>query len=239
MIFKFLQRPITIDFFISEKYYFAFKNFPIVHSSKFIPNWWKNTPKSSFNWDKFQPDLTTKSCVGIIETFKNGYILPLWSDLAIKIENPDENSWKLQYSFSDNISNLHLHSSEQLPNFYTNYCFLKITCPWLIKFNDNIKIILMDPFYLTSEPKPYITPYGILKNLNGFSQINPFMIFPTTNTELIIKSGTPLLHLIPITEKPLVIKTHMISDIEYNKINSLTTTRSSWFRTGINLMKKK
>jgi len=212
MIFKFLQKPIHINAFVSEKFSYVNEFHPIVPSSKFIPPWWKNTKKSHFDFDKFAEIKTVKGCSGIIETFKNGYILPLWTDLAFLHSN--EENWK--YRFADNKSSITYHGNGQFHNFYTDYSFFKIDAPWWIKTSEDIKILSLDPFYLTNEPKPYMVPYGFL-NTTIILPINFFFFLKKNQqyNQLLIESGTPLLQIIPITEKPIKFTTEVLSEREF------------------------
>ena len=233
MIFKFLQKPIHINAFVPENFSFANEWHPIVPSSKFIPPWWKNTPKSHFNFDEFKAIRTVKGCSGIIETFKNGYILPLWSDLAFSHSN--EKDWK--YQFADQMSTITPHINNQFQNFYTDHSFFKMDVPWLIETSENIKILTLDPFYLTNEPKPYVVPYGFL-NTTMVLPLN-FFLFVKKNQQynhLLLKAGTPLLQIIPITEKPIKFTTEVLSEREC-KLKFNKTRLYTFAHSGLNSIK--
>lgn len=211
MIFKFLQKPITITAVVSESFAFAQKYYPIVPSSKFIPEWWKNTPKSNFDLESFNLSRTVRGCPGIIGSFKNGYIQPMWSDVAFSHEN--ENNWR--FSFADNMSRIDMHSNTQFTNFYENYSFMKMSSPWFLRAPKNLKIFMVDPFYLTNEPKPYIIPYGFLE---GSSISLNYFFFMKKNQgveKILIKAGTPTVQIIPLTDKTIKFTTEIISNREY------------------------
>jgi len=221
MFFNFIKRTIDITACVSEDFAFAEKFYPIVPSSKFIPDWWKNTPKSKFNFEEFRNVRTVRSCPGIMGTFKNGYIQPLWSDLAFKHE--DENYWR--YQFADNLSEIDIHSSEQFVNFYKNYNFYKVNSPWLIRSSENIKFLMVDPFYLFDKPKPYIIPYGFL---DGKVISSNFFFFVEKNLgvkEFLLKSGIPTIQIIPITEKTINFKTEVVSNREFKLLSNTYKVR--------------
>jgi hypothetical protein len=232
MIFKFLNRPITITAFASELYQAQCEQHSIEPSSKFIPNWWKKTPKSEFDFTEFQRKTTVKSCLGIIGTFQNGYIIPLWSDLAIQIR---EDRWR--YEFSDRTSVMDVHPSRQAPNFYENFMHAKISSPWLLKSSTDIKYCFVHPFYGFPNPLPYVTPYGIISSLKKRAPTNIFLFFEKKPTDIILKSGTPLLQIIPLTEKPIIFKREIVSVDEWNKMNNISS-RTSFVGTGLKLLKK-
>lgn len=216
MIFKFLEKPIVIKSILPESYAFVKEMFPITPSHKFIPTHWRKTPKSSFNWEKMRPDTTVKSCSGIINTFTNGFIMPLWSDLAIKIENNDYHTF-----FSDRISKIGVHSNDQFPNFYDDHLFFKVTSPWYFVGNKEFKMALLDPFYTQNKLKPYVMPYGITSSLNKKITTNFFMFVKKEQTNFLIKSGTPIVQILFLTEKNVKIEPEVVTQHEYNKLNSV------------------
>lgn len=233
MIFKFPEKPVVLDCFVSEQYAFVKEHFPLVRSSKYVPEWWKQVPKSNFDWNNFVVNATVKSCSGIIGTFKNGFIHPMWSDLAIKIEN---NEWK--YKYSDELSKLDLHSNEQIPNFYSNHLFFKLTSPWTIN-QKNIKLAFVDPFYTLNTLKPYIIPYGIIEPNFAYNPLNFFMMIPNRDTRLMIKHGTPMIQILPLTDKQIELNMEVLSASDYQKQQSINRTKISFVSRGINKIKLK
>lgn len=217
MIFKFLEKPITIKAIVSEEYSGIVQYHPILPSSKFVPQWWKNTPKSEFDVENWQQKTTTKSCLGIIGTYQTGYIMPLWSDLAINI---DENgNWK--YQFSDEMSKLDCHSNSQAPDFYKDYNLFKIVSPWLLIASQDIKYCYNFPFYTQTSPLPFTMPYGIGAGIKNISATNLFLYLKNKSTKILLTSGLPILHIIPLTEKPIIFKTEVVTNSEYKKYNSI------------------
>lgn len=222
MFFKFLQKPITIKAVVPESFGYAQKYYPMVPSSKFIPSWWKQTPKSQFNFDTFSEENTVRSCSGIMETFKNGYIQPLWCDLALSVNS--DNTYKYQYS--DKKSKITLHNNKQFHNFYEDYFYLKLHSPWAFLTSEPVKFIIIDPFYLTNEPKPYIIPYGFLNDRTATTGLNVFLFLNKKEPKnILIKAGTPLLQMVPITDRPIKFVTEVISNREYA---FLVDTRTVW-----------
>ena len=218
MLFKFLEKPIEITAFIMSDYAWVNTYTPIAPASKYIPGWWKDLPISSNRWGinmEHQVFNTVKSCIGIIGTFQTGYILPLWCDLAVKINS--DGSWATQ--FADLKSVLTPHSNIQIAKFYDDFLYFKLESPWRLRASKEIKFIFCDPFYI-NQKKPYIIPYGIPTTIDKNIFLNPFIMMEKKSTDIIIEHGTPLLHLIPLTEKPIIFKTEVISAEEYLKIGN-------------------
>lgn len=233
MIFKFLQRPITITAYAPDHHLRSCEEYPIVPSSKFVPDWWKKTQKSEFNFEKFEQKLTVKSCVGIMGTFQNGYIIPMWSDLAIQTV---ENIWR--YNFADERSEIHSHGDRQIPGFYENYHKMKMVSPWLLKSSCDLKYCYVQPFYGFTNPTPFLTPYGITTSLKKLSSTNIFLFFEKKPLEVIIKAGTPMLQIIPLTERPIIFKREIIPRQDYIKLVSVND--KIWFgATALKTLTKK
>lgn len=215
MIFKFIQKPIVIDCFLPEHMEHVNEMFPIVKTSKHIPQWWKNTPKSSFDWNNIRTKHTTKNCFGIIGTFTSGFIMPLWSDLAIKTSPSLANTRAV---FSDARSKIDLHHNDQAPNFYDDHYFMKITNPWIMRVKADIKIALLDPFYMNNNTRPYKIPYGMYEPINNIFVANIFLFVPKKENNFIINSGTPMYHVLPITERPIKLNNHIVDGNEYLRL---------------------
>lgn len=225
MIFKFLQKPLVIKAFLPESHASILEMHPILPSSKFIPSQWKNTPKSHFDWEKMLEMTTVRSCSGILGTFTNGYMLPLWSDLAIKTT---ENEW--QFQFSDKRSQIRHHSNNQFYNFYEDYFFLKVDSPWILSSDKDFTATFIDPFYTQNKPKPFVTPYGVMSSINKIIVPNIFLFFKKETNNVLIKSGTPMIHFLFLTEKKVKIETEIITNQEYeNKHTNLNSGLSSTF----------
>ena len=219
MIFKLLEKPIEITALVDENYSFAKEYFPIEPVVKHIPKWWKELlPKSQFDKATQTAKRTVKGCIGIHNTFKNGFILPMWSDLSIKYSSSE---WS--YIFSDETSKLDFHNNDQMPGFYSNYRFFKITSPWLLLANIDIKFATVDAFYLNID-KDYILPPGINETINKVCYTNIFL-FSKPNTDrpyetIFINAGTPIHHIIPLTEQKVTVKNEVISSSEYKKLST-------------------
>lgn len=81
MLKKFLSKPATIKFSTYQHLIGAIPN-PI-HAKKAIPNWYKklknHVGKTSI------VDGTAKRCIPMLEAFSQGYIIPLWVDVLVRV----------------------------------------------------------------------------------------------------------------------------------------------------------
>lgn len=217
MLFFFKETPIVITSYLPAKYNLVEKITPIADARNYFPDWWKNTPSSRFSWDKMTGDNTAKSCPGINHMLQKGAIMPMWCDFALKTKGTD-----FQWQYSDTSSSLKLHTGDQAPGFYPNHSIFKFESPWLIK--TSVSLLYTSPLYLFTEPLDYIIPSGIVPPVQKSVSTNTFFIIKNYEEEkkYFIKGGTPLLQIIPLTEKKVIFKTEVVSDFEYEKLNRIT-----------------
>jgi hypothetical protein len=214
------RKELVVDAFCSENFSHAYNEAPIEYAYKFYPKWWKDLEYTKFNFDKMAREATMKTCTGLIDHYKNGLIIPLWSDLAIKIIENGE----YHYKFSDKLSKVSHHISNQRVNFYMNYINLKVESPWKLRTKENINFVAIDPFWNNDNIKDIVFTPGTL-NFNDQHSTHMQLLFEQTNQNIMIPFKQPMMHLIPMSEKKIVLKKHLISDKEYlDKFLSYTET---------------
>ena len=214
MLFLFKEKPVEITAFVHEEFNFVKEFSPITKASEFIPDWYKKMPHNKYAWTRNGYELETqtgKGCVGIIKTFQNGYILPMWCDLAIQI-----NTEMMRYQFSDNLSSISIHPNSQLPNFYESHMFCKLISPWMFKASEDIKMLYTEPTFFTNNKRDFSVPTAINQTINKCLSGNVFLFIENTPKDIMISHGTPLLHLIPLTDKPV-------------RLNIEVTTRNKFY----------
>lgn len=228
MLFFFKEKPIEITAFAKSSYAFAHEHSPIIPIKENLPKWWKNTPPGQFNWENFSTSTSTKNCPGIIQTITSGFLMSLWSDLALEY-----NTMEYKWAFSDKISRVDNHKQEQSPGFYEDHWHFKVVSPWF--FKTSVKLIYTSPFYHHKSPLPFITPYGITTPQKGYTSSNLFLFAPKTKqtTRVMITKGTPLMHIIPLTEKKIIFKSEVVSDEEFARISNTIGVSNRFVGRGI------
>jgi len=228
MLFFFKEKPIEIIAYVNPTYNFVREFNPIVPARDYIPTWWKNTPSSKLDWKKLDIFKTVKSCPGIISILSTGFILPNWSDLAIKYSKES-----FQYKFADKLSQLDYHPDFQSPNFYTEHHHFKIPSPWIIK--SPTKLLIQYPFYQNTENYPLVSPPGILSPVKNLCALNIFLFLEKFQEEKRqeIKKGAPLLQIIPLTERKVTIRCETVDNYEFDKMKSTIGTDNSFGGRGL------
>lgn len=224
----FLRRStIVVDCFVTSQPIHDL--FPIRKASHFYPEWWKDLPKSFEVKSEFDVNLpvpTMKSCIGFVNLYRNGFILPLWSDLIIE---KDINGCR--YQFSDHKAlGIRDHDPLQYTGAFQNSTHMKILSPWLLKEKTGVNFLWMEPSWNNA---------SLFENLNILPGVMDFKyqhgtninaIISSNDIKLWIKAGDPLAHIIPISEKNIKIKTHSVTENEYKKLEGTSYTSSFYHK---------
>lgn len=206
----FRKKPVQITAFISEEYEGAAKCFPIARASRHIPKWWKDIP-SAASLDISHRSM--RSCPGIVNTFKTGFVLTLWSDLLIE---SNQNAWR--YQFSDGQSVIVEHSNVNANGFYNDHWIFKLESPWILQSSRDMKIAFCDFFYGSNAARPYQIPYGINETLDKKMHTNVFLFLQKQVGSLMLRASTPMFHLLPLTEDAVTVTTEIISQKQMMKL---------------------
>lgn len=223
-LFLFRKSKIIVDCFVSDKSILDFS--PIEKANKFIPDWWNNTPLVIPN-EKQHPQPTMRGCSGIIEHYKNGFMIPMWSDLSVTVQNKGY-SWQ----FSDYKTNANVHPSSQWDTFAdkSEYGHLKISSPYFLKTKKDISWICTEPFWNNQLKNNYFITPGTL-NFKYQHATNINMMIPLHDRNFIIKHGHPMLHLIPLSEYNVELKHNLVSQEEIRKLEvPLISFTNSYFK---------
>jgi hypothetical protein len=237
-MFLFRKSKLVLDLVISEENIQTYNLFPAIETRRIIPSWFKTCPKSEFNWFKFIPDRTVKSCPGIIDYINSGFVTPLWSDVNIRT-SPEQIEW---YSAKEDPNFFQYHETLiQSPGFYNNQFMLKTINPWRIKKRkQDIKIISVFAQYHHSKSLPYSFMQGTL-DTKMTTALNFFIAFPKTNATYELKAGDIFMQYIPLSDKQLVIKNHLVSKQEFINLSN-EHNAISFYMTGMkikNILKSK
>jgi len=164
--------------------------------------------------------LNMRHCAGFIDYFKKGFMLPLWCDLALKIGK--KGTTRYQYRFSDNQSSLTVHSFEQANNFLDvkEWQHLKINSAWKIFCKSNVDFLLVKPGWEIPLLEHFHYPAGVLNFKDNHAlQVNMFAKRQEEDIEIILPFDMPLMHIIPLTERKVVLKFHIVTVNEFMRID--------------------
>jgi hypothetical protein len=188
-----------IKFIALSKYSFEVcpKPFP---SSEALPQWWKDaTPyiKSPKNPDgkkiiveNKESNPSFKKCIPMLDLLSSGYIIPLWADVQIKIENGFPLiTWRVQ----KNVFELHDGQEVEIPDGYQNSQF-KFLNQWVPKLPKGYSaLIIACPGYPNN---PFRAMQAIVDYDKTTHALYPPM-FLKEGFEGIVEKGTPMFQIIP------------------------------------------
>lgn len=140
-------------------------------ANRYIPRWYSHNKPSNI------PNASNvKNCIGFIDYFKAGYVIPLWCDLEIGINELGQISWKTphkQFKFD-------FHHPFQLQNLLPDHekdkiaCIIKAICPFFAKVPKGYSLLQLPMTYW------YEKDWGMA------SGIFPSSIYPELNQQIII-----------------------------------------------------
>jgi hypothetical protein len=200
VIFKWKPKKITLDCFTFDAGVYEYAK--IDKASKFIPKEAKRLGT------KEHP--TLKTCNGFLDQMTTGFVLPCWSDY--KIHALDDGN--LDWIAASQVANIESHSREQMWNgFYEDYANVKLISPWFINDKSGIKFAWVPPMW-NNQPDN-------VKNMTGvidftYQNVTNVVLMLKKNTKLELEAGEPLAQMIPLTERKVELKHHLISTLDWN-----------------------
>jgi hypothetical protein len=177
---------------------------------------------------------TIKGCVAAVSSFQTGFIVPFWSDIALRWDS-QEVRYHVSADASDNSDAVAVHPHSQAPGFSDDYHIVKLSTPWLLHSKSDIKIAYLSPL-MHYNHYPLVFIQGINRFVLDIANLNTFCLLKKPDNDVltthIIKQHTPMLHLVPLTEKDVDIKCQVISKSEHERyINRMCHT--SYSNTGL------
>ena len=198
---KFWSRRNKIEFFHIEPS--IIDSFPIIESKDLKLDWVKRVRE---DFQKEQESAThLVRCPGIFDLFKYGYIVSLHKDVSIVQESKDKFGWQFvqrnqfhTHNFNElfQLQGVNQQISDMLPkpSWAANF-MIKIDTGWHIVAPKGIKFIMLPIAY--PDTFDFTSAIGILD-----PSINSQIFWNIVDKkETILPAGTPLGHLIPLTEK--------------------------------------
>ena len=211
-MFFFKPSVLNVDCFTSRQY--VHDLYPIDYAHKFFPDWWKALPKSYNTTESLGPIATMKTCTGFNSFFNHGFMIPLWSDLMIGLNGNGTFGWQ----YSDGVSSAGRHDPVQMNGYLDQqrYTHLKIHTPWMIRCKEDINWSWIPNTWAFQNPSQVVIPPAVVNyKYNYNTDVNTFLNFENTDGKILIKNGTPMVNVIPHTERKLKIHVHKVSNEEF------------------------
>ena len=168
---------------------------PILPAKEVIPDWWTRVERmiSGLN-DKG----TVKNCPAIPEYITQGFVVPLWCDLNVKIEDG-----KFEWNTPEKAFSFTSHSDSQYRDWLPQHVkdnssmVLKPACPWRVKTPPGWSVWQL-PVHYHFNPIFEVQPGIIWSDIHH--EINQQMLMKRYG-EFFIPRGTPLAMYVPYERK--------------------------------------
>ena len=226
MMFWFKKKEIVVDCF--TYHHVVYDNFKIDTSSKFYPDELKKIPNkvevkvSDHPNSKLTEEFRTiKLCDGLRDLYTTGFMLPAWCDM--KFEMFGDN----QYNVADYNPDFQFgfHPRELYgQDLFRGYSHIKLLSPWLIAEKTGVQF--------SWSPITWGGTHN-LTNATVLSAVVNYRDTRGTDINVFIKNGSivkyaageALVQMIPISDKKVKLRHHLISKDEWNGIRDYTSQR--------------
>ena len=219
--------------------------FPIIPASQYRANW-MTAAKNDWvaNKDKFTKSRQTHifQCPGIFDMFNHGYIIPLWHDLIIRTDGPTRPfSWSIPSGALNSYRGKEVVGTHKpgLDKFipkrpWSHQQVIKLDTPWNIIAPKGVKFLMLPIAY--PDEFTFENATGIL-DPSVSTEINLQIHWNVLQGETLIKAGTPIGHLIPLSEKNYDLVVREMTDNDKMWIEKRNLFMSVFFRQNRNLLK--
>ncbi len=172
---------------------------PPVKADKYIPRWFKQVKK-----DTSKSHSNVKLCPSFLKYFSAGWVIPLWCDVELQLEDSGRISWRtpnvnFQFNFHDDYQYKNLLPKHEQSSIA---CVLKPVSPWLVKISKGWSLLQLPMSYEFNSDWQVLS--GVLP-ASTWPQTNHQIIirksfFNNENKKNVILKGAPLAQYIPVPD---------------------------------------
>jgi hypothetical protein len=195
----------------------VYENAPIIKANRALPKYFHNLPKYSELNSPF--DGTTgnlRGCSGYTDLFGKGFVIPMWSDMATTVGARCSKGHFTE--FADEHTMVDEHTQEQRGDWLPDddYLHHKIRSPWIFECDTDIDWHWSGMPWTMEDITDYTVLPGVLNfNKSSDTNVNIMTKRHQDDRRLFIPYGQPLVHLVPITERKVEVKIHLITREEF------------------------
>lgn len=217
------SKPVVLELYTSDPAIFKYSKWE--NANKHKPSWWKrlNIP------GKNQEEANMKHCAGFNDLYSNAITVPMWCEFRANI--PPIGIDQLTYEFANPKAGLDIHPENQRNNFLpdSEYQHMKLLSPWVATCEEPVEFLMTNTFWDMPEPFSYFVPNGVINfKHQAASHVNIVVKKDVAFKKLFVQQGTPLVLLVPLTERKLVLKYNLISEEEFRRLYE-EKNASLWF----------
>jgi len=217
MFFFIKPSVIHLDCFTQDERVHKF--YPVAPATQFIPEWWRQLPKTYKSKEMWWGSATMKSCPGFTEYYRNSITIPMWSDVIIEVFGQDQG---YRWQFADHKTHAVPHDEAQFKNFIDlkDYAQIKINNPWYFKTKKSVKWMWNFPIWNYSTPDSIMLLPGVTDFRYSYTTNLNLVVNKSKERQIVINEGIPIVNFIPLSDKRVKIHNHLISSTEYSNFTS-------------------
>jgi len=152
---------------------------------------------------------TIRTCFGIGEFNKQGFVLPLWCDYSLIVDRAGDT-----VGYAGAGSNAaSLHDARQSQGVLDSFYSIKLHSPWVFRCNKDIKFIAVQNTYAVNSEFYSVPPAVVDFYHQGATNIFVLINRNQESKELILNAGLPLVRYIPLTEEPVELRVEVVPDV--------------------------
>lgn len=217
-MFWFKPKSIVIDAFTIHRA--VYELYKPENSIKFFPEEIKSIPNYYDDIDVHtkitKKSSTIRKCVGLIDYYKTGFILPMWTDFICQPQTAMHKETALALiplPFEYNS-----HDRKQFSGIFEEYFHVKLSSPWFFKDTTGTKFSWNSASWnLHKHMNNFTIPPAVI-SFEHQSQTNVNMFINKYSDNFTLYAGTPLVHLTAISDSKVIIKHHLVDEKEILKI---------------------
>jgi len=237
MIFFSKKKEVVLDCFTTcaEAYEIAKPNY----ATHFYPEWFKKTKCVDDNGS-----YTIRNCIGLIDYYKTGIVLPSWFSARITVTEKMEDGSTCYWERSSPTVVFDSHPVDQFINFSLgNYFNIKINSVWFFKTNRNVSFVCGHPLWNLPEymkNKFYVLPGVMNYYYQHYTNINLLFEHPNNiGSKIEISPLDPLVIIHPMTEETVQLRCHLVDEKEIDKLMAIENSVWKGYSTSFYDSKKK
>jgi len=200
----------------------VYDNAKINYGNKYMPQWWKDTPSKTQHGED-----TIRVCQGLIDFYKSGIVIPSWFEANFHIKSKydtHENAYTWEASnYAVNTDGS--HSQEQWGLYSRdNGNNIKLESPWVFKTKDPIQFTWTQPTWSLRDCVDHLTvlPAVVDYKYQHWTNINWLVVNKDEPKNINIAPLTPMVIIHPMTDRNVIIKNHLVSKDEWDRIGGGT-----------------
>lgn len=183
------------------------------------PSWWKAIKNKDLDVNDPFGHRSMKGCAGFNNLYASSIVLPMWSDLIIRVGQHGTGEWAYQYA--DKISTAISEDNDGRGGWLddSEYLHMKLDSPWLFASESDTQFLFTNCKWESEDPEQFTVLNGVVDyKTQCATNVNMIIKRADEQQSILIEQGSPLAMMIPMTDKKVELRTHLVSKDEYDKV---------------------